>query len=593
MKIDITSMFFNSKIEGKTSTAAWGTSISKQTPPCLVYDDEETTNIISGLLFCSNTDKEHWDVKGISGNREIILFSVFDKIYVNGKKVDNASFILLLVKEHSESHEGRLILSYPMYAKYYRADGSIVSNEETKDKMAEMLGCKNGCWFVSEISVVNQDTLLFNAHIVNAEAPAIYKGTSKQRSAAWKSIVEDSGNIPNKKIAESLTKDNPRPILLQQIYYGAPGTGKSNEIKILTQKKFSKDFTFRTTFHPDTDYSSFVGAYKPVWDEGKDKITYVFRAQTFLRAYISAWRHPQSNVALVIEEINRGNCAQIFGDIFQLLDREDDGLSKYPIEADIDMRKFIENEFSKDTSDVDGISLDDYDKDIKNRINEYYNSHYEDAFEKIKNGEIITLPINLSILATMNTSDQSLFPMDSAFKRRWDWIYQPIVEGTDDTGRVLDWKIKIDNEHKVDWWIFLKSINREIADLTTSEDKQLGYFFCMPDEKVSPDDDKQTIISAKRFVGKVIFYLWNDVFKAYGYDRNCCKDEESQVVYYEQFYDKEYTGKTSDEKVVNLDVLTHFFETLNGEDGKPIIEKSSQTENTSQEAENSPHSDNI
>ena len=124
---------------------------------------------------------------------------------------------------------------------------------------------------------------------------------------------------------------------LQRIYYGAPGTGKSNEIKLLTGNgTFSKNYTLRTTFHPDSDYSSFVGAYKPIWNG--EKIIYVFRPQSFLRAYIEAWKHPEHNVALVIEEINRGNCAQIFGDIFQLLDRERTGLSKYPIEADIDMQ---------------------------------------------------------------------------------------------------------------------------------------------------------------------------------------------------------------------------------------------------------------
>lgn len=136
----------------------------------------------------------------------------------------------------------------------------------------------------------------------------------------------------------------------QIIYFGAPGTGKSNAIKELTGNgTFAKNFTFRTTFHPDSDYSSFVGAYKPVEEGGK--IIYKFRPQTFLKAYIAAWTHSNENVALIVEEINRGNCAQIFGDIFQLLDREDNGLSKYPIEADIDMKSYLCSAFSGKEND--------------------------------------------------------------------------------------------------------------------------------------------------------------------------------------------------------------------------------------------------
>lgn len=350
---------------------------------------------------------------------------------------------------------------------------------------------------------------------------------------------------------------------LQRIYYGAPGTGKSNEIKLLTGEgkdgvKFSKDFTFRTTFHPDSDYSSFVGAYKPIWekdaDNGQGKIIYDFRPQTFLKAYLKAWLNPTENVALVIEEINRGNCAQIFGDIFQLLDREDNGLSKYPIEADIDMQGFIKNVFGGKVEEFGKKTISEEDKAA---IDEYYSKHYDNAFEKIKNGEILTLPKNLSILATMNTSDQSLFPMDSAFKRRWEWIYQPIVEGKDEQGRPLKWYIQVDDEKGVDWWEFLEAINLEIADLTSAEDKKLGYFFCTPD-----GDDK--IISAKRFVGKVIFYLWNDVFKDYAFDRKCCQDKDSKPVMYAAFYDK------GDGKSINTETLKQFFEKLS-KDGETLL----------------------
>ena len=348
---------------------------------------------------------------------------------------------------------------------------------------------------------------------------------------------------------------------LQRIYYGAPGTGKSNEIKLLTGNgTFSKNYTLRTTFHPDSDYSSFVGAYKPIWNG--EKIIYVFRPQSFLRAYIEAWKHPEHNVALVIEEINRGNCAQIFGDIFQLLDRERTGLSKYPIEADIDMQNYLKGEFAN----IDSIYNEDQIKDI----DKYYANHYDTAFEDIKNGIILTLPKNLSLLATMNTSDQSLFPMDSAFKRRWEWQYMPIVEGVIEKGVKLNWKIKLDNKYKyIDWWQFLKRINAIISDLTTSEDKQLGYFFCQPNDFVNSNheaDEKEDLITAKYFVDKVIFYLWNDVFKDYAFDAKCCKSSDDKEVLFAEFYNED--GKT-----INVKTLKYFFETLVKEGESSLVEE--------------------
>lgn len=348
---------------------------------------------------------------------------------------------------------------------------------------------------------------------------------------------------------------------LQRIYYGAPGTGKSNEIKLMTGNgTFSKNYTFRTTFHPDSDYSSFVGAYKPIWNG--EKIIYVFRPQSFLRAYIEAWRHPEHNVALVIEEINRGNCAQIFGDIFQLLDRERIGLSKYPIEADIDMQNYLKGEFAN----IDSI----YNEDQIKAIDKYYANHYDTAFEDIKNGIILTLPKNLSLLATMNTSDQSLFPMDSAFKRRWEWQYMPIVEGVIEKGVKLNWKIKLDNKYKyIDWWQFLKRINAIISDLTTSEDKQLGYFFCQPNDFANSNheaDEKEDLITAKYFVDKVIFYLWNDVFKDYAFDAKCCKSSDDKEVLFAEFYNED--GKT-----INVKTLKYFFETLVKEGESSLVEE--------------------
>lgn len=333
---------------------------------------------------------------------------------------------------------------------------------------------------------------------------------------------------------------------LQQIYYGAPGTSKSYTIKEETKNKN----VIRTTFHPDSDYSTFVGAYKPttamlpICNElgepmkiggtvlHKEQIVYEFVTQSFLQAYINAWKMWMNGTPqyLVIEEINRGNCAQIFGDLFQLLDRNDAGYSDYPIIADKDMQKQLCKAFSK-------IELDD-EKIIE--INSMYDS--KPIAEKIFKGEVLLLPNNLYIWATMNTSDQSLFPIDSAFKRRWDWIYMPIS----DAGK--GWGIEV-NKKLYDWWDFVTKINDQIASTTSSEDKKLGYFFCKA--------DKNKIIKVDRFVGKVLFYLWNDVFKDYEFTNEIFNDkkdsdEENRKLTFNKFYTANGENSTIVEDKVEL-----------------------------------------
>jgi len=318
---------------------------------------------------------------------------------------------------------------------------------------------------------------------------------------------------------------------LQQIFYGAPGTGKSYTIKDCTKDKD----VIRTTFHPDSDYSTFVGAYKPttkevklrdvsghvVLEDGKevveDKIVYEFVEQAFLQAYINAWtkyaeakdgERPKEQY-LIIEEINRGNCAQIFGDLFQLLDRNDAGFSDYPIKADNDMAKHLKK------------ALGDLEIKAKERINGLYSEEYDDVIAEVLEGKVLLLPNNLFIWATMNTSDQSLFPIDSAFKRRWEWKYIPISNAE------KGWVIKT-NGNRYDWWAFLDKINVVVCDTTSSEDKKLGYFFAKA--------DSNGVISADKFVGKVAFYLWNDVFKDYGFDNDIFKGADGKTIAFQEFF---------------------------------------------------------
>ena len=282
---------------------------------------------------------------------------------------------------------------------------------------------------------------------------------------AWKNLHDGKYEFPPMQ-SEFAHTSSPA---LQKIYFGNPGSGKS--YKVETETKGKK--VFRTTFHPDSDYSTFVGTYKPESDG--DTIRYTFVPQTFTNAYIEAYKDIGTPVYLIIEEINRGNCAQIFGDLFQLLDRGSDGYSEYSINADKDLRDYIRCELAT----YKGIDTDT-------------------EPEGIKDGKL-RLPPNFHILATMNTSDQSLFPMDSAFKRRWDWEYVPIQY----KGATSDSFTITLSDKKFRWIDFLKAVNDRIRRTTESEDKQLGNYFIKSD------------IDEKEFKSKVMFYLWSEV----------CKDE--------------------------------------------------------------------
>ena len=364
----------------------------------------------------------------------------------------------------------------------------------------------------------------------------------------------------------------------QIIYYGAPGTGKSHAIKVDTKGAH----VVRTTFHPDSDYSTFVGAYKPttkptyvrdstgrvVEERGEkvveDRIVYEFVPQAFLQAYVDAWRYyakagseePEKQY-LVIEEINRGNCAQIFGDLFQLLDRNDEGYSEYPITADKDMEKYLSDAF--------------HDIAIPNESD--LGELFDDPFiaQKIGLGQVLVLPPNLYVWATMNTSDQSLFPIDSAFKRRWDWKYIPISQAVDEnTKQPMGWSIHVGGKD-YDWWSFLQAINEKIGELTNSQDKKLGYFFCKA---------KDRKIDAETLVGKVFFFLWNEVLKDFEQEQDFLKDNNGGYLSFDQFYRVNSQGMTEiqEDKVVQLLMNLGVEGTDSLDDIKPIDAQDSSNE---------------
>ena len=420
--------------------------------------------------------------------------------------------------------------------------------------------------------IEKDNTLSFNLTFLSPDSIRLYNGA-----------LLLNGDIDTTKVENtSIYSDQP----LQLIYYGAPGTGKSFTIDQVTNENNS----VRTTFHPDSDYASFVGAYKPTMvpmpinafvgttvhhaknSENKEayekKIVYKYVPQAFLKAYVEAWKRyaagEDDSYYLVIEEINRGNCAQIFGDLFQLLDRNNMGCSSYAISADEDIAQFLRED------DKGFGKLNEEQKEAIGKFRLKKDSGVEEQIgPEILNGSKLLLPPNLRIWATMNTSDQSLFPIDSAFKRRWNWEYMPIeYDPTDkNTGERLAWKFEVRGKTYY-WGKFLDYINPKILKLTMSEDKQMGYFFAKPDKRGS--DGRLDVISEKVFVNKVLFYLWTDVFKDYDLteDPFVYKDKEGKNVAYRftDFF-----------PVENNDMLARFVNgmelTVVGEQSEEIIDE--------------------
>jgi len=419
----------------------------------------------------------------------------------------------------------------------------MIPFEETITTKQELIeACKKGFEDYTNKRISKNDFCMYFGFIHGKAITTFYEGNYEQLLIdggfnsgsgayfagginAWKNLRDGKYVFPPfapQETASSTIKTKS----LQQIFYGAPGTGKSNTIKRDVDDK--QKTNYRVTFHPDSDYSTFVGCYKPTMKENiiskngveskEEQIVYRFVPQAFTKAYTAAW-NTEEEVYLIIEEINRGNCAQIFGDLFQLLDRKN-GVSEYPVDADSDLADYIR-------------------KKLKN-------SSRMDFPEGVKEGKKLVLPSNLYIWATMNTSDQSLFPIDSAFKRRWDWKYLPIENAE------KGWKIKV-NGNEYDWYQFLEAINKEVLSLTHSEDKQLGYFFAKA---------KDGIIDAETLVNKVYFYLWTDVFKDYDYESQKAfrKPNNNEPIAFKDFFKK---GQELDEIMAEQVLINLELEKLN------------------------------
>lgn len=273
-----------------------------------------------------------------------------------------------------------------------------------------------------------------------------------------------------------------------RILFGAPGTGKSFQLKDDCKKvkeKYSATEIERVTFHPDYSYSQFVGTYKPVMDVN-DNIKYAYVPGPFMRVLVEAYRNArmsdQQPYILLIEEINRAKVAAVFGDVFQLLDRDDDGISEYEIQATEDIRRYLADQLGGS----------------------------EDNYKKIK------IPNNMYIWATMNSADQGVFPMDTAFKRRWNFEYLGIDKKEEKIANIGKFELAGEDD-LVDWNTLRKAINAKMSssEFKINEDKLMGPFFLSG--KVIASDQDGKIIDRNKFIdafkSKLIMYLYEDAVK--------------------------------------------------------------------------------
>ena len=281
------------------------------------------------------------------------------------------------------------------------------------------------------------------------------------------------------------------PYEMNRIIFGAPGTGKSYTINKERESLIGQDNEAdyeRVTFHPDYSYANFVGTYKPVPgvkdENGTETITYKYVPGPFMRVLVKALRNARTDdpkpFLLIIEEINRANVAAVFGDVFQLLDRNEKNVSEYPIQVSEDMKKYLSEELNVDPEECSKIRI----------------------------------PDNMLIWATMNSADQGVYPMDTAFKRRWAFTYL----GIDDCDKEIRGKnvvVGSKEQQRIEWNELRKAINEFLAVEKINEDKQLGPYFLSRDIVV-PSDGSNEINSEKfcdAFKHKVLMYLFEDAGK--------------------------------------------------------------------------------
>lgn len=369
------------------------------------------------------------------------------------------------------------------------------------------------------------------------------------------SHIEYEQEVDNsiKKMIKPILIDKPH----QRIFFGAPGTGKSFNLNKEAKEYFGSNYE-RVTFHPNYMYGNFVGAFKPfpkilkdqegksLKDENgniKETITYKYIPGPLMRVLVKALKNKDTNYLILIEEINRANVAAVFGDFFQLLDRQADGESEYPITTSEEVRIYLDMEFS----DID-------DEDIRTYIDNKIGSEYER----------LVLPSNLYIWSTMNSADQGVMPMDTAFKRRWEFVYIGIDDVLEDPKIATEfesYKFKISKESTVKWNDFRTEVNKRLSSHGVPEDKLLGPYFISKSVLESEDIDKIT----DTIKNKVLMYLYDDAGKPY---RNNLFTAEKSATYSALCRSFDENGKAIFKKPLEIEDKNITMEDISDEDNE-------------------------
>lgn len=418
----------------------------------LTNNGERLFRLIQGAIpnyFDENNDKNcRAQLWGIN----IEAFNEFRKIFISSPICKN--LYSYIVNNNSNVFGSTFFDDYfGFFKKMYTGEDYVINTNETTTGKNRVPSLTQLCSFFG-LCEKNGDSYIFDKNGLN------------------KNFVEEPStsyiNNENNSKGENL------------IVYGTPGCGKSYYVEYALLKDVDKEKNaFRTTFYQDYSNTDFIGQILPTIkkdDSNNDIVTYEFIPGPFAIALKRAYEVPDEKVALVIEEINRGNAPSIFGDIFQLLDRKD-CVSEYPIK-NINLMKYLNDAL--------------------------YNG--ESHFEEIK------IPSNLFLYATMNTSDQNVFTLDTAFKRRWKFL--KLVNTFNNEHPYKDYKVPGSNG--VTWETLVNDLNNYILEKSNglnAEDKQLGVFFLQEDALVKPDENDDNEEKKKAFAYKVFEYLWDDVAK--------------------------------------------------------------------------------
>ena len=519
MKIDFATLAFGFSVKEGGNTPNWATALG-QGKEHKINDNTEIDEILKGMTYSSvSLDKITTKIgkggKVVRGNVDdspIVLASVFHKVYINDILINGGKYILLITRDTSKSHAGRLRVKYGPSNTYIEKGNEIYSNQTFIQQMKNQLNLSDdACWFVSDISIRNQNELILKATIVNPNGSEEYEDNESLHNA-WESL--DITLIDTDK---DIDKDTGKE--RNRIIFGAPGTGKSHKLEE-DSKLFGENME-RVTFHPNYSYAQFVGTYKPIQGENPTDIKYEYIPGPFMRTYVNALNNPEKKFLLLIEEINRANVAAVFGDVFQLLDRKN-GVSEYPIATSEDIKKHL-------LEKLDCLK----DQDINELSDEEKKMYLE-----------MKIPENMYIWATMNSADQGVFPMDTAFKRRWEFEYISVNE-PEQVAKIEKYVIPMcantEQGYYVNWNDLRTRINSILIDnCKVNEDKLLGPFFISKnvldnikankdekdrilaiDKESRSDEDnnilaeicKKEISYMKAFESKVIMYLFEDVMK--------------------------------------------------------------------------------